>query len=65
MKNYTSVTNQYKITMTGRKGMNEKEIDEYIDSIMTSIEKEEDDNNILFCSLKVEKTGSSLNNNLN
>ncbi|AIY85350.1 hypothetical protein U729_3186 (plasmid) [Clostridium baratii str. Sullivan] len=59
MNKQTIVTNEYKITITGYKGRTEKELNEYLDLVVSSLATDNSDDNYMNVTIKINKTDSS------
>ena len=58
-KKQTIVTNEYKITITGYKGRTEKELNEYLDMVVSSLATDNSDDNYMNVTIEISKTDSS------
>lgn len=58
-KKQTIVTNEYKITITGYAGRTEKELNKYLDMVVSSLATDNSDDNYMNVTIKINKTDSS------
>ena len=58
-KKQTIVTNEYKITITGYVGRTEKELNEYLDMVVSSLATDNSDDNYMNVTIEISKTDSS------